>query len=187
MKLFSYKGYKFTFSEEAYQLKPFKRIIDRDKSPEKEIALAELSFIYFYCDPRSDYMIYADKEERIKQIKIGQDMNEAWMPDGVVLDAIEFYESFVPLSVTVLKSARKMAASLQALVDELNLNDRDENGRLKLKAKEVKDWLDVAKQIPEVVKSLDEAEKTVAKDIAEQQARVKGGYELTVLDEELGI
>ena len=65
MKLFKYEGYKIVISEEALILKPFKKLWDRDKSNDKGKALMELSFIYFFCDPRSDYQYLVDEEERL--------------------------------------------------------------------------------------------------------------------------
>ena len=69
IKLFSYEGFKVVISEEALLLKPFKTIWNRDKSKDKNRALQELGFIYFFCDPRSDYQYLIDEEEREKSIK----------------------------------------------------------------------------------------------------------------------
>ena len=55
MKLFKYEAYKVTISEEALVLKPFKLIWNRDRSATKNKALTELGYVYFMCDPRSDY------------------------------------------------------------------------------------------------------------------------------------
>ena len=54
IKLFRYEGYKIIISEEALALKPFKQIWQRDRTVNKDKAIAELGFIYFFCDPRSD-------------------------------------------------------------------------------------------------------------------------------------
>lgn len=55
MKLFKLEGYKLNISPEAFALLPFKKIWTRDKTSKKEKAIAELSYIYFMADPRSDY------------------------------------------------------------------------------------------------------------------------------------
>jgi hypothetical protein len=68
MKLFKYENFKLNIAEEAFLLKPFKIIWNRDKTIYKERALAELGYIYFLCDPRSDYMFLTDEEERSAKI-----------------------------------------------------------------------------------------------------------------------
>ena len=94
MKLFKYEGYKITISEEALMLKPFKALWDRDKTKTKEKALMELGYIYFLCDPRSDYQYIVDLESRSDEIKKGEGIDTKWKPDSKVLEAIEFYNSF---------------------------------------------------------------------------------------------
>lgn len=186
MELFSYKGYTFTYRPETYQLAPFRAIIDRDSSADKRMALLELSYIYFFADPSSDYQIYIDPDERRRQIKIGQGMPEWWEPDAAVYEAISFYESFSPPSVMMLKAARRMAYNIQEVVESLDMTEQDDNGRLRMKAKEIKEWMEIARQIPQVIKDLDEAEKALKREIAER-TRVKGGAELSILDEDLNI
>ena len=69
IKLFRYEGYKIIISEEALALKPFKQIWQRDRTVNKDKAIAELGFIYFFCDPRSDYQYLVDEDERKEAIK----------------------------------------------------------------------------------------------------------------------
>ena len=95
IKLFKYENYTVTISEEALLLKPFKKIWLRDKSKYKERALSELGFIYFYCDPRSDYQYLIDDEERATAIKQGEGLSKDWKPDSLVEEAIDFYNSLV--------------------------------------------------------------------------------------------
>lgn len=55
MGLFKKEGYEIVISDEAYSLKPFRMIWNRDRSKSKEKALMELGYIYHFSDPRSDY------------------------------------------------------------------------------------------------------------------------------------
>ena len=66
MNLFKYEGYKVVISPEALMLKPFREIYNRDKSKSKDLAFLELSYIYFYCDPRSDYQYIIDSDDKDK-------------------------------------------------------------------------------------------------------------------------
>ena len=45
MKLFRYEGYKLHISEEAFVLKPFKELWNRDKTKNKDKALQELGYV----------------------------------------------------------------------------------------------------------------------------------------------
>lgn len=94
MNLFTYEGYKLTISPEALVLKPFKQIWDRDKSKNKEKAIQELGFIYFFCDIRSDYQYIVNEADRELAIKEGEGLPQSWKPDVKVKEAIEFYNSF---------------------------------------------------------------------------------------------
>ena len=85
MKLFKYEGYKITISEEALMLKPFKALWDRDKTKTKEKALMELGYIYFLCDPRSDYQYIVDLESRSDEIKKGEGIDTNWKPLNFII------------------------------------------------------------------------------------------------------
>lgn len=69
MKLFKEDNYEVTFSEEALTIKAFKDLIKRDKDRGKKTALNELSFVYFFVDPRSDFSYFLDEDEKINEIK----------------------------------------------------------------------------------------------------------------------
>ena len=72
IRLFKYEGYKMVIEPEALLLIPFKRIWQRDRSQNKDRAMMELGFIYFFCDPRSDYQYLTDEEQRKQAIKEGE-------------------------------------------------------------------------------------------------------------------
>ena len=119
MKLFKYEGYRIVISEEALLLKPFKKIWDRDKTKNKEKAYMELGFIYFYCDPRSDYQYLTDEEERLKAIKEGEGIPDKWNPDNIVKEAMNFYNGFKPTSALLLEDTRNMVNGYRAKLREI--------------------------------------------------------------------
>ena len=73
IKLFRYEGFKVTVEPEAIMLLPFKALWDRDTTRDKRKAMQELAFIYFMCDPRSDYQYLIDEESRMNEIKKGEE------------------------------------------------------------------------------------------------------------------
>ena len=170
MKLFKYEGYKITISEEALLLEPFKKIWDRDKSEDKYKALQELGFIYFFTDIRSSYQYLVDEEERIKAIKEGEGMPKNWRPDKLVLAGIKFYKSFKTTSQLLLEDTRYAVDKLRKLLKEIDLNAVDDKGKPIYTLNTITATI---KQVPSLVRDLDEAERTIAAEIA-QNDKVRG-------------
>lgn len=179
MKLFKYEGYKITISEEALLLKPFKEIWQRDKSKNKDKALQELGYIYFMSDPRSDYQYLVDEEERSKSIKEGEGIPNDWDPDKAVLDAITFYKSFKPTSALLLEDTRFAVDKLRKLLREIDLTQTDDKGKPIYTLNTITATI---KQIPSLVKDLDEAEKTLSKEIMES-SKVRGSQEKSMYED----
>lgn len=176
MKLFKYEGYRIVISEEALLLKPFKKIWDRDKTKNKEKAYMELGFIYFYCDPRSDYQYLTDEEERLKSIKEGEGIPDKWNPDIVVKEAMNFYNGFKPTSALLLEDTRNMVNGYRAKLREITKDMSN------LEIKDIKDIGAIIKQIPALVKDLDEAERAVSKEIIESN-KVRGSQEKSIYED----
>ena len=164
MKLFRYEGYKITISEEALALAPFKKIWTRDKSTSKNRAISELGFIYFMADPRSDYQYIIDEESRKTSIKEGEGLPSDWEPDNLVLEAMEFYKTFKPAS---------------ALLLEIDLGAVDDKGKPIYTLNTITATI---KQIPSLVKDLNEAEAAIAKEIV-QSNKVRGTQEKAMYED----
>ena len=179
IKLFKYEGYKLNISEEALLLKPFKEIWQRDKSKSKDKALQELGYIYFISDPRSDYQYLVDEEERSRAIKEGEGIDSKWKPDKVVLDAIAFYKSFKPTSALLLEDTRFAVDKLRKLLREIDLTEVDDKGKPIYTLNTITATI---KQIPSLVKDLDEAEKTLSKELIES-SKVRGSQEKSMYED----
>ena len=181
MKLFKYEGYNLTISEEAFMLKPFKDLWKRDKSKNKEKALQELAYIYFMEDTRSDYQIYIDREERSKQVKLGEGINEDWKPDKLVTDAQEFYAGFKSESALLLEDIRVAITKLREYIKTIDLSATDDKGK---PIYTLNTYTATIKQIPELITSLDEAEKSIHKD-AVVSDKVRGSVEKAMFEDDL--
>ncbi len=173
MKLFKYEGYEVRIAPEALTLKPFKKLWNRDKSKDKEKAMMEFAFLYFYCDPRSDYQYIVDPEDRLAAVKEGQGFPEEWKPDAAMKDAMEFYSSFDTSSAMLLKAAMKAVKKVQDTLDELSPDD----------TKSLKEYLAALKMIPEVASMIKDAEKTLNEEM--EYGEAKGSIEKTILDDGL--
>lgn len=180
MKLFKYEGYKITISEEALVLTPFKKIWNRDRSASKNRAISELGFIYFMADPRSDYQYLIDEEVRKNSIKEGEGLPSDWEPDNLVLDAIEFYKTFKPASALLLEDTRIAVDKLRTLLREIDLGALDDKGKPIYTLNTITATI---KQIPALVRDLNEAEAAIAKELA-QSNKVRGAQEKSMYEDD---
>lgn len=169
IQLLKYEGYKVTIAPEALMLVPFRKIWERDKSSDKHIALLEITYIYFLVDPRSDYMYIVDEETRKEEIIKGIGLSKKWKPDKVIEEACALYGSFKPASAGLLEDTRVAVNKLRELLRNIDLTAVDDKGKPIYTLNTITATI---KQIPGLVKDLDEAERTLSKDIiAEAKAR----------------
>lgn len=180
IKLFKLDDYEVVVEPEAIMLKPFKALWDRDKSKGKTIAKQEFAFIFFVSDPRSDYQYIIDKEERERQVILALGMPEKWKADKKVYDAMEFYESFKPVSAGLLEDTRVAINKLREMLRNIDLDERDKNDK---PVHTLSSITQTIKQIPALVRDLDEAERTLSKDIL-AEARARGSQQKALFEDE---
>lgn len=178
IKLFKYEGYKIVISEEAFALKPFRQIWQRDKTVNKDKAIMELGFVYFYCDPRSDYQFLVDDKERLEAIKEGEGLPPKWEPDKVLIEAMEFYKSFKPISALLLEDTRFMVNKFRTKLRELDFDN--------LEVKEFKEVTAIVKQITPLIRDLDEAEKALNSEMR-NSSKMRGQGEKTIFEDGLSM
>lgn len=180
IRLFKFEGYQVTVEPEALMLAPFKALWDRDKSKTKDRAQQELAFIYFMGDPRSDYQYIVDEEERAKEIKKGLGMPDKWKKDKIVDRAQQFYNSFKPSSAGLLEDTRVAVNKLRQLLRDIDLEAKDDKGKPVYTLNTITATI---KQIPSLVKDLDEAERTLSKDIIEE-SKARGSQSKSLYEDE---
>lgn len=183
MKLFKYEGYKVVISEEAFALKVFRQIWNRDRSVNKDKAIMELSYVYFMVDPRSDYQYLVDEEERSKAIIEGEGLPENWKPDKVVTEAMQFYSRFKPTAALLLEDTRVAVEKLRKLLRDINLEDTDDKGRPLYTLNTITATI---KQVPGLAKDLDEAEKALASEMR-SEGKMRGQGEKTIFEDNLDL
>jgi hypothetical protein len=182
MKLFEMKDYNLHVSEEAWGLLPFKAILKRDKSRNKEMAFKEMLFIYFYTDVRSDYVHYTDGEklkEIIKDIGLPTD----WKLDSIMQDAINFYEErsvsvIAKLYKSALKSANDTSEYLEMTADLLR--ERTDKGGTVTTLPMI---TASQKTLPEIMKNLKAAYKEVIAEQKELEGRTKGSRTMGLFED----
>ncbi len=174
MRLFKRDGYNLVISDEAYALKAFRQIWNRDKSSSKERAITELGYCYFMEDSRSDYKYIIDEQERKEAIKQGEGMKPNWEPDTLVKEAQTLYASFKTTSELLLDDTRMLVDKYRMKLRDMDLS--------KFNVKETKELGSIIKLIPSMVKDLDEAERAIAKELA-QNDKVRGAQEKAIYED----
>jgi len=162
-----------TISPEAYSLLPFKAIWDRDKSKDKEIALKELSLVYFYCDVKSIYLI-TPEEDRITEIAKDIGLGSKWKKTKEIDDAIKFYKEksrsiIIELYEASVQSANHVSEYLKN-TDSL-LAERTDKGSPVTTVSQITAAL---KSVPIIMRDLRNAYKEVVKESQESDGKNKG-------------
>lgn len=168
MKIFEMKDWKLTVDEQTWALGPFRKLLEKDKSKDKERAIKEIAFIWFFCDIKSNYMYITDLESREKELKKDLRLPSAWKITEDIQEAIDFYnEKSVTITSQILKdsyyTANKLSTKMKEIVDdEEAILDSGNISKLMM----------ALKQMPDVIKSLQETEKAVLKEIAQKKQNV---------------
>jgi len=160
--------YTLDIAPEAMTIEVFSKIFKRDKSKDKDIALKELSYIWFMSDIKSDFFIHSDDirhEEILKVINLPK----AWKADSLIVDAIDFYKSRKSISQVLLEDAYAGIHKLSKYVRNIDLTEEDDNGKLKHDAKKL---ADIIKTIPDLVDALKTAEQSIIKEEKEAKGFV---------------
>lgn len=172
MKLLKYENYTLTFEPEILAIKVFNKLHKRDKTLDKHKFIEELSYIYFFADPRSDYQYITEPTERSKAILEGEGITNLKI-DKDLQEAIDYYSSFKPTSVLLLEDTKIAIEKVRQFLREVDLNTLDDRGKPIYTINSITATI---KQIPQLAKDVLEAEKIVSKDM-EEQGRARGGNE----------
>lgn len=156
MKLIEFDGMEFNIADEALLVRPIRQLFEKDKSKKKEEFWKQISYLWFMCDPRSNYMYLVNEQERSKEVKKQEGLGEDWEPSELLKDAMNIYRSqTITTSAILLEGMRKGIDKLSAFLGETSFSE-----------KTVASMTSALKQIPELAKALSDAEHALAKDFA---------------------
>lgn len=187
MKLFTMKDWVLHTSEEVWGLSPFKKILSRDKTKDKEVANAEMLFIWYWCDIKSNYIMMPeiDREKELKKDIHG--LPSKWKKDSIIEEAIEFYKKN---SESVLQKLYKNA--VQSAIDVGNylentdalLKERDMQGKVITKISDITRGL---KDVKIIMRDLKAAEKEVIKEQEDNDGKTKGSRNFNTFEDGITI
>lgn len=162
-----------TFAPQVLAIKEFKELW-KDRLPDREKAVAELSLLFFYIDVRSP-LIRLEEDERLKEVLLDIMPDDPdWKPDKL-WNACK--DKYVELSRTPsmdsLDSALKVQREIDKFLQEVDLNERDDKGKLIHNVKQIQD---MQKALPSTVKALQDVQRLVMTEMNED-LELRGGRE----------
>lgn len=180
MNLIRYEGYNLTIEPEMLLIKPFKALWNRDKSKTKETALMELGYIYFMCDPRSDYMYLLDEDDRHKAVIEGEGLDSKWKPDATLIEAMDYYKSIKPLAAILLDDLRVAVGKIREHLKTLDLTAVDRNGK---PIYTLDSYTKVTVQLTSLINELNNTEKKLYSTMTEDE-KIRGNVEKSMFEDE---
>jgi hypothetical protein len=171
MRLFEILNSKLTISEEAYLLNPFKKLWDRDKTKDKERALAELGYVYYIEDFKSDFSDIIDESDRVMEVRGSLDLPKGWKEDVLVKEAREFYrkrsEEILPL--LLLRDAKTIIDKMRTFYREVDFLATDKNGKATYDIDRVSR---VIERSGNILETLNKLEDQVKRDLQSKKDKV---------------
>lgn len=168
MNLFEYRNWKLELKPEAFTIKAFKALMDRDKTKDKKIGIQELEYVYHMADNLSPFSSYLDEERRSEDVikKVIKEPN--WKPDKLVQEAIEVYKELEEtITSRYLESVKIALSKVDNYFRAFEISETTESA-------DIKRIHDMIGSSMDNVKSIRELDKLVKQD-KETGDLLKGG------------
>jgi len=170
--------YDVDVSPEALILKPFSKILARDRSINKKKAKAELAYIYFMCDFKSEYLSTMDEQVRSKDIlEVLDGLPKDYKVDKIVKDACDYY---IELNKTIASVALEtQRGNIHKLLENIGqfLTSEDSN--------DVARATIISEKVPKLIASIDELEKMVKGQQESKKATHRGNQEKSMFEDNM--
>lgn len=174
MHILEIVDYNIQLTEEALLIKPIRDLWNADKSKTKEKFMQQCSVLYNMADPRTSYNYILEEDERLKAIIEQEGLPKDFKIDEKLQKAIDVYKAHTMTpSLLLLRRAQKSADKLGKFLEDVDFTATDDKGKLLYPINTVASAI---KQIPSIVKDLQDTEKIVTKEI-EEEGRARGGNE----------
>ena len=182
MNLFDFDkvNYRVHPTPEAINLKVFGDIWKRDKSKDKSLALKELSFVWFYCDVKSHFLIQPP-EVRIPEIIKDVELPTDWKPDKIINNAIDYYEKNRTPIEKMYKGALMAAQTITDVCEKSDTYVSSSTDKVGT-AQKLNGML---KDLPTSMAKLKEAEKQYLKESEEKAGNKKGSQTFNIFEDDL--
>ena len=170
--------YNPIINPELFLLDAFVKLRDSRKDP--KLLLQEIGFIYFFYNLKSDFQFQTNKRERLKDVKHYVKLPPGWEVDEILQECIDAYTY---MSQTVAgKLLENAYLSVDKINDQLNLIDLNERDNNNKPIWNIKQFADTTKVIPELMDTLEKAEKAYIKG-HEQNDKLRGSKLKTLYED----
>ena len=178
MKLFQMDNHRLNIQPEAYTLIPFAKIWDRDRTKDKTTALAELAFVYYMCDYKSDFDQIVNKDDRAKEIASYLKLPKNYKADEDILDAMEFYNKRQKtVTMFLLEDVYSSIDKLRAYFREVDLLEYGKDGKPIHDVMKLTRSIEAVAKIVDSLRILEEKVKREKDETGLRAGRSKGMYE----------
>lgn len=168
--------YVLDINPEALKIKEFSEIVKRDKTKFKTVAQAELAFVWFFCDFKSDFLQIIDDEERKQEIIQSIDgLTKGWEPDDLIMAAIDRYKS---LSRTVTS---RMLDDAREILD--NMSEYAKTASKNLDTNDMSKIQKYISDLPKMIATLNTLEESVLRDKESTQSH-RGSQEKGLMEDD---
>ena len=182
MQLFEHKNYQVVIAPIAFTITAFAKL--RDKLNDPDQTLKELSFMWFFCDVRSDFQAVVDEKERAYQIKLQIDLPDDWVISDELKECIKVYREHSKTASSGLYMASVAAADY---IEKQLSNPSELLAKKDAKGNPVYRITDITrllKDTPDIMKKLHEARQQVIKE-EEAQSELKGNKAKAMFEDDI--
>lgn len=183
MKLITVKedGFTLDISPEVYLIGEFAELIN-SRGKNKDLLLKEIGFIYFFADLGSDFQFQTDEYIREKDLIKYLGLEYDWKPDDKVKTAIEAYRYLSQtVSSKLLSGVYIVVSKIEEQLKKIDLNERDKSGKPVWNIKQIQE---VAQKLPDVMESIQKAEKVFIKS-QEENTKIRGTKTKSMYEDDL--
>ena len=167
MKLISYEDFQIKLADEAFLVRPIRRLFNADRSERKEQFWRQISYMYFMVSPASSYSYILDLDERSEQIIQQEGLPCDFRPSEMLREAMEVYRKLTitpsqELLVSALIGAKKVGDFLRTV----DLTEEDDKGKPKYQVSTITSAL---KDVEKIVSTLQTLQRKVEQELQDDQ------------------
>lgn len=181
MKLIRYEDFQIKLADEAFLVRPIRRLWHQDRSSQKEQFWRQMSYLYFVISPASSYSYILDPEERAKAVIEQEGLPADFRPSELLLEAMQVYRKLtITPSQKLLDSALVAADTVSKFLKNPDiLTEEDDKGKPKHTVSEITRAL---RDVEGITNSLQNLQKKVEQELQEDSGKARGAQELTLGD-----
>ena len=180
MKLIKYENFQIKLADEAFLIRPIRRLFHLDRSERKEQFWRQISYLYFMCSPASTYSYILDKEERSSTIIRQEGLPSDFKPSDLLCEAMKIYEQHTrTMSQELLEAALEGAKKVADFLRNVDLEATDDKGKPKYQVSSITAAL---KNVEGIISTIQILQKKVDQEQEENSGKARGSQELTVGD-----